>query len=152
CSHSACPGKVVTGFPIRTCANYREPTMQQMSFAAALVDGLRQAMLADERVVVVSGHLLGLGPHAKLMHPLEQEFGDRFVEPPNSEAALAGLGAGAAMAGDRPLVNFSTANFAYLAWSQFANDAAAIHHMTNGAVSVPVVYYAMHGVRGGGAA
>jgi pyruvate dehydrogenase E1 component beta subunit len=56
------------------------------------------------------------------------------------------------MAGDRPLINFSTANFTYLAWSQFANDAGAAHHMTNGAVTVPVVFYAMHGVRGGGAA
>jgi pyruvate dehydrogenase E1 component beta subunit len=126
--------------------------MKQMTFAAALVDGLRHALVTDDRVVVISGHLLGLGPYRTLMAPLEAEFHDRFFEPPNSEAALAGLGAGAAMAGDRPLVNFSTANFTYLAWSQFANDAATAHHMTNGAVSVPVVFYAMHGVRGGGAA
>jgi acetoin:2,6-dichlorophenolindophenol oxidoreductase subunit beta len=126
--------------------------MKQMLFAAALVDGLRQAMQQDERIVVISSHILGLGPYRKLMEPLEKEFHHRFFEPPNSEAALAGLGSGAAMAGDRPLVNFSTANFTYLAWSQFANDAASAHYMTNGAISVPVVFYAMHGIRGGGAA
>jgi pyruvate/2-oxoglutarate/acetoin dehydrogenase E1 component len=126
--------------------------MKQMTYAAALVDGLRHAMQCDERVIVVSSHLLGLGPHRTLMDPLQEEFHDRFFEPPNSEAALAGLGAAAAMVGDRPVINFSTANFAYLAWSQIVNDAASAHHMTNGAIRVPVVYYAMHGVRGGGAA
>ena len=68
--------------------------MRQMLYANALVEGLRHAMESDERVVVVSGHLLGLGPYRKLMEPLEHDFHDRFFEPPNSEAALAGLGAG----------------------------------------------------------
>jgi acetoin:2,6-dichlorophenolindophenol oxidoreductase subunit beta len=126
--------------------------MKRISYAAALVEGLDQAMQQDDRIVVVSGHLLGLGPHRTLIEPLHEKYHDRFLEPPNSEAALAGLGAGAAMAGDRPLVNFSTANFTYLAWSQIANDAGVAHHMTNGAIKVPVVFYAMHGVRGGGAA
>lgn len=126
--------------------------MKQMTYAAALIDGLAQAMEADERIVLVSSHLLGLGPHRSLMDPLIEKFHDRILEPPNCEGALAGLGAGAAMAGDRPLVNFSTANFTYLSWSQFLNDAAPMHHMTNGVIKVPVVYYAMHGVRGGGAA
>ena len=126
--------------------------MKRISYAAALVEGLDQAMERDDRIVIVSGHLLGLGPHRTLIEPLHEKYHDRFIEPPNSEAALAGLGAGAAMAGDRPLVNFSTANFTYLAWSQIANDAGVAHHMTNGAIKVPVVFYAMHGVRGGGAA
>ena len=126
--------------------------MKQMTYAAALVDGLTYAMQSDERIVLVSSHLLGLGPHRTLMDPLIERFHDRILEPPNCEGALAGLGAGAAMAGDRPLINFSTANFTYLAWSQFLSDAAPVHHMTNGAIKVPVVYYAMHGVRGGGAA
>ena len=126
--------------------------MKRMTYAAALVEGLDHAMAENDRIIVVSGHLLGLGPHRTLMAPLEHKYHDRFIEPPNAEAALAGLGAGAAMAGDRPLVNFSTANFTYLAWSQIANDAGVVHHMTDGAVDVPVVFYAMHGVRGGGAA
>jgi pyruvate dehydrogenase E1 component beta subunit len=126
--------------------------MKRMTYAAALVEGLDHAMAEDDRIVVVSGHLLGLGPHRTLMTPLESKYHDRFLEPPNAEAALAGLGTGAALAGDRPLVNFSTANFTYLAWSQLANDAGVAHHMTDGAVNGPVVFYAMHGVRGGGAA
>lgn len=126
--------------------------MKQMSYAAALADGLYQALAHDERVSVIAGHLLGLGPHAKLMEPIYRDFHDRIFDPPNSEAAIAGLGAGAAMAGGRPLVNLGTANFSYLAWSQMVNEAAVTRHMTNGQLGAPAVYYIMHGVRGSGAA
>ena len=83
----------------------RDTAMKQMSYAAALADGLYQVLKSDERVSIVAGHLLGLGPHGKLMEPIYRDFHDRIFDPPNSEAALAGLGAGAAMAGGRPLVN-----------------------------------------------
>lgn len=126
--------------------------MKQMTFAAAFVDGLYEAMAADERVNMFTGHPVGFGPHRALMDRVYRDFHDRIFDPPNSEAAVAGLGAGAAMLGDRPLVNLSTATFSYLALSQIANEAANVHHMTNGELTAPVVYYVMHGVRGGGAA
>lgn len=126
--------------------------MKQMSYAAALADALYEAMARDPRVSLVSGHILGLGPQRTLMDRIYAEFPDRILEPPNGEAAIAGMGAGAAMVGARPLVNFSTGNFSYLAFSQFANDAGVARHMSNGQIAVPVVYFALHGVRGGGAA
>jgi acetoin:2,6-dichlorophenolindophenol oxidoreductase subunit beta len=126
--------------------------MKHMSYAAALADGVHQAMANDERVSLIAGHLLGLGPHAALMQRIYDDFPDRIFDPPNAEAALAGLGAGAAMAGGRPIVNLGTANFVYLALSQIINDAATTRHMTNGALDAPVVYFALQGVRGAGAA
>jgi pyruvate dehydrogenase E1 component beta subunit len=126
--------------------------MRQISFAQAIVDAVHNALVRDERVSIVSSHLLGLGPFRTLMEPIEHEFADRIFNPPNAEAAVAGLGAGAAMVGGRPLVNLSTANFSFLAWSQIVNEAAVVRHMTSGQLAAPVVYYAMHGVRGGGAA
>src|SRR5262245_3255008 len=126
--------------------------MKQMSYAAALAEGVYQAMASDERVSLVAGHLLGLGPHAALMARIYNDFHDRIFDPPNAEAALAGLGAGAAMAGGRPIINLGTANFAYLALSQIINDAAVTRHMSNGRLSAPVIYFALQGVRGAGAA
>ncbi len=126
--------------------------MKHMSYAAALAEGVYQAMAADGRVSLIAGHLLGLGPHAALMAHIYDDFHDRIFDPPNAEAALAGLGAGAAMAGGRPIVNLGTANFAYLALSQIINDAAVTRHMSNGQLGAPVVYFALHGVRGAGAA
>jgi acetoin:2,6-dichlorophenolindophenol oxidoreductase subunit beta len=126
--------------------------MKQMSYAAALADGVYQAMARDERVSLIAGHLLGLGPHAALMARIYDDFHDRIFDPPNAEAALAGLGAGAAMAGGRPIVNLGTANFAYLALSQIINDAAVTRHMSDGRLGAPVIYFVRQGVRGAGAA
>src|SRR5262245_1419079 len=126
--------------------------MKQMSYAAALADGVYQAMASDQRVSLVAGHLLGLGPHAALMARIYDDFHDRIFDPPNAERARAVRGAGAAMAGGRRSINLGTANFAYLALSQIINDAAVTRHMSNGRLSAPVIYFALQGVRGAGAA
>jgi pyruvate dehydrogenase E1 component beta subunit len=126
--------------------------MKQMSYAAAFADGLRQALATNDRASIIAGHLLGLGPHRLLMDAIYKDYHDRIFDPPNSEAAMAGFAAGAAMVGERPLVNLTLANFAYLAWSQIVNDAAVAHHMSNGLLTAPAIYYLLHGVRSGGAA
>ena len=51
---------------------------KQMSYAGALADGVYQAMANDERVSLISGHLLGLGPHAALMQRIYDDFHDRI--------------------------------------------------------------------------
>ena len=126
--------------------------MKQMSYAEALVDGLYQALASDERVSIVSGHPVGFGPHRALMDRVYDDFHDRIFDPPNSEAAICGMGAGAAMLGERPFINLSTSIFSYVGWSQIVNDAPNVHHMSDGMLTAPVVYYGLHGVRGNGAA
>jgi pyruvate/2-oxoglutarate/acetoin dehydrogenase E1 component len=122
-----------------------------MSFAAALVEALYLAMEQDPAVSIIGAYPLGLGPQRVLMDRVRERFADRIMDPPIAEASVAGLGAGAAMAGARPFVDLGTASFSYLARSQLGNEAAVAHYMSNGAVRVPVVYHMLHGVRGGGA-
>jgi pyruvate/2-oxoglutarate/acetoin dehydrogenase E1 component len=121
-----------------------------VTFAEALVEALYDAMAEDERVVLVASLLFGMRPSHKLLGRIYERFADRVIEPPNCEAAVAGLGIGAALTGQRPVVNMMVSNFAYLAWSQIVNEAGNLHYMTNGQSRVPLVFYAMHGVRGGG--
>ncbi len=127
-------------------------TMRTMTFAEAIVDGLANALRADPCVTMVGSYVLGLGPLRHHMDRIKREFPDRLIDGPISEAALAGLGAGAAMAGARPFVDFGTASFSLLALSQLANESAVARLMSGGQISVPVVYHMLHGVRGGGAA
>jgi pyruvate dehydrogenase E1 component beta subunit len=122
-----------------------------MSFAAALVDALYIAMEEDPTVSIIGSYPLGLGPQRTLMDRVRERFADRIVDPPIAEAGVAGLGAGAAMAGARPFVDLGTGAFSYLAWSQLVNEAAVAHYMSDGRITVPVVYHMLHGVRGGGA-
>ena len=65
--------------------------MKQMSYAAALVDGLYEALASDERVTIVSGHPVGFGPHRALMDRIYDDFHDRIFDPPNSEAAISAM-------------------------------------------------------------
>lgn len=126
--------------------------MRKISFAAAVVEALRQSLVTDANVSLVGSYILGLGPKRVLMDPIRAEFGDRIYDPPTSEAAIVAIGAGAAMAGARPFVDIGTGSFSYLAWSPLVNEAAVACHMSDGHLRVPVVYHLLHGLRGGGAA
>lgn len=126
--------------------------MPKQSFAAALVDGLYDALAADPRVSMIGSYVLGLGPQRHLMDRIRKAFPDRVVDPPTAEAGAAATGVGAAMAGMRPFVDLGTASFSFLAWSQVTNEAAVSYYMSGGRIPVPVTFHFLHGVRGGGAA
>jgi pyruvate/2-oxoglutarate/acetoin dehydrogenase E1 component len=126
--------------------------MRKISYAAAIVEALRQSMADDPHVTLVGSYVLGLGPKRVLMDQIRAEFPDRIFDPPVSEAANVSLGAGAAMAGARPFVDIGTASFTYVAWSPLVNEAAVACYMSGGSQRVPVVYHMLHGLRGGGAA
>jgi pyruvate dehydrogenase E1 component beta subunit len=124
--------------------------MPIMNLAEALIDGLIWSLRADPAATIVGRGIAGHGPEHSAEDRLKAEFGARIVDPPTSEAAVAQLGTGAAMAGARPFVHYGTAVFAYEAWNQFINEAANIHYMSNGQLKTPVTFHLFHGVRGGG--
>ncbi|MDT3683436.1 MAG: transketolase C-terminal domain-containing protein [Pseudorhodoplanes sp.] len=126
--------------------------MRKISYAAAIVEALRQSLIEDSNVSLVGSYVLGLGPKRVLMDQIRDEFSDRIFDPPTSEAAIISLGAGAAMAGARPFVDIGTASFTYVGWSPLVNEAAVACYMSGGNQRVPVVYHMLHGLRIGGAA
>jgi pyruvate/2-oxoglutarate/acetoin dehydrogenase E1 component len=126
--------------------------MRKTSYAAAIVEALRTSLAEDPGVSLIGSYVLGLGPKRTLMDSIRAEFSDRIFDPPTSEAAIASIGAGAAMAGARPFVDIGTASFSYVAWSPLVNEAAVARYMSGGTLRVPVVYHMLHGLRGGGAA
>lgn len=126
--------------------------MKTISFAQALVDALYEVLQEDDRVSIIGGYVLGLGPQRSLMDSIRKDFASRIADPPISEAAVASIGIGAAMAGARPFVDIGTASFVYPAWSPILNEAANAYYMTGGQTKVPVVFHMLHGLRGGGAA
>ena len=125
--------------------------MPSTTYAEALVEALLDAMEADPRVSLIGSSPLGLGPQRALTNRIRERFPDRVDDPPTSEPANAALGTGAAMAGMRPFVDLGTGSFSFLAWSQLVNEAAIARYQSNGAVSAPVTFHCLEGVRGGGA-
>lgn len=126
--------------------------MREITYAEAMVEALDEIMASDSRVSLIGSYFLGLSPRRVLLTRLQEKYPGRTFDPPISEAAYCGLGIGAAMAGERPIVDVATASFLFQAFSQIANEAANAHYMSGGQIQVPVVFHILHGIRGGGAA
>jgi pyruvate dehydrogenase E1 component beta subunit len=63
-----------------------------------------------------------------------------------------GIGAGAAMYGLRPIIEFMTWNFSMQAIDQIINSAAKIHYMSAGDLKCPIVFRGLNGAAAGVAA
>jgi pyruvate dehydrogenase E1 component beta subunit len=125
----------------------------KITFAEGLAKAMHESLSANPRVLLIGGGFMGLNTAAReLLDPVLRDFASRIMVTPISELGLAGAGVGAALAGDRPVVDLSTGSFIFQAFAQVANEAANIHYMTGGQTSVPVTFYSLAGRRGGGAA
>ena len=114
--------------------------MPEMALRDALRQAIRDAMLADDRVILLGEDIGAYGGTYSVTRGLLEEFGpERVIDTPISELGFLGAGIGAAMAGLRPCVEIMTINFALLAMDQIVNSAAKIHYMSGGQASVPVV-------------
>jgi len=60
-----------------------------------------------------------------------------------------GLGAGAAMYGLRPIIEFMTWNFSMQAIDQIINSSAKIHYMSAGDLKCPIVFRGLNGAAAG---
>jgi pyruvate dehydrogenase E1 component beta subunit len=111
-----------------------------MTYREALRLAMRQEMERDERVFVM-GEEVGLFDGSyKVTAGLLDEFGpDRVRDTPISEEGFLGAGVGAAMLGERPIVEVMTLNFLLVAMDQVVNHAAKIGAMFGGEVRCPLV-------------
>ncbi len=113
---------------------------ETMTYREALRLAMRQEMERDERVFVM-GEEVGLFDGSyKVTAGLMDEFGpDRVRDTPISEEGFLGAGVGAAMLGERPIVEVMTLNFVLVAMDQVVNHAAKVGAMFGGEVRCPLV-------------
>ena len=114
--------------------------MSKTAYRTAVHDSIRDAMLADPRVVLMGEDVGAYGGTYAVSKGLLEEFGpERVRDTPLSELGFVGIGIGAALGGLRPIVEVMTVNFSLLALDQIVNTAAALRHMSGGQFSVPLV-------------
>ncbi|HKZ14293.1 MAG TPA: alpha-ketoacid dehydrogenase subunit beta [Solirubrobacterales bacterium] len=113
---------------------------ETMTYREALRLAMRQEMERDDRVFVM-GEEVGLFDGSyKVTAGLLDEFGpDRVRDTPISEEGFLGAGVGAAMLGERPIVEVMTLNFLLVAMDQVVNHAAKVGAMFGGEVRCPLV-------------
>ena len=122
--------------------------MAVMSYLGAIGAAQREAMEADERVIIIGDDVeanvygtTGAGKSRKVKGDFLEMFGhDRIRNTPISEEVIVGAAAGAAMTGLRPIVDLSYSSFLYMAMDQFVNQVAKNRYMFGGQASMPVVF------------
>jgi pyruvate dehydrogenase E1 component beta subunit len=77
----------------------------------------------------------------KVSQGMLDQFGPRrVIDTPISELGFAGLGVGAAMNGLRPIIEFMTWNFSFVAFDQVVNNAANMRYMSGGQFAMPITF------------
>ena len=115
--------------------------MATMTYREALNAALREELARDPDVFLMGEEVAEYDGAYKVSKGLLDEFGaQRIVDSPISELGFAGLGVGAAMAGLRPVIEFMTFNFAFLALDQVINNAAKMHYMSDGQFDIPITF------------
>jgi len=129
--------------------------MAKMTIAEALRQAIREEMRRDERVFCIGediGVTGGFGGAFTVTLGLSDEFGhERIIDTPISEAAIAGIAVGAAIAGMRPIADVQYGDFLFNMMDQLANQAAKLRYMSGGTLSVPLVMRAPVGATARGA-
>jgi pyruvate dehydrogenase E1 component beta subunit len=114
--------------------------VEVMTYREALRLALREELARDERVFVMGEEVGVFEGSYKVTAGLLDEFGpDRVRDTPISEEGFVGAGVGAAMLGERPVVEIMTINFLLVAMDQVVNHAAKIGAMFGGEVRCPLV-------------
>jgi pyruvate dehydrogenase E1 component beta subunit len=115
--------------------------MAVMTYREALNAALSEEMERDPDVFLMGEEVAEYDGAYKVSKGLLDMFGSqRVVDSPISELGFTGLGVGAAMAGLRPVIEFMTFNFAFLAIDQVINSAAKMHYMSEGQFPMPIVF------------
>lgn len=111
-----------------------------VTYREALRMALREELARDDRVFLM-GEEVGIFEGAyKVSAGLLAEFGaDRVRDTPISEEGFVGAGVGAAMLGERPVVEIMTLNFLLVAMDMVVNHAAKVRTMFGGEVGCPMV-------------
>ena len=121
------------------------PTHRQ-TVREALRDAMAEEMRRDPNVFVIGEEVAEYQGAYKVTQGLLEEFGPaRVVDTPITEYGFAGLGAGAAMGGLKPIVEFMTFNFALQAIDHIVNSAAKTNYMSGGQMRTPIVFRGPNG-------
>ena len=120
--------------------------MSEVRFVHAINRALSDALQADPSVFLIGEDVGAAGGSFKATRGLFDKYGaDRVLDAPISEAAITGIGVGAAMTGMRPVVEIMFMDFVTLSMDMLVNQAAKARSMFGGQGSVPMVLRTPHG-------
>lgn len=112
----------------------------QLPMTKALNAGLREAMLADPKVLLMGEDIGPLGGVFRVTEGLIAEFGDkRVLDTPLAESGIVGTAIGLAMRGFRPVCEIQFDGFVFPGFDQITTQLARMRNRHEGGVTMPIV-------------
>jgi 2-oxoisovalerate dehydrogenase E1 component beta subunit len=114
--------------------------MAQITMAKALNAALRDAMEADDRVVLLGEDVGTLGGVFRITDGLQKDFGEqRVMDTPLAESGIVGISIGLAIRGYRPVAEIQFDGFSFPALDQILSHLAKYRNRSKGGQPMPVV-------------
>ncbi len=114
--------------------------MTKLTLSRALNEGLRRALEADPKVLIMGEDVGRLGGVFRVTDGLQKDFGEhRVVDTPLAESGIVGTAIGLALRGYRPVCEIQFDGFVYPATDQIVSQLAKMHYRSRGSVTLPVV-------------
>ncbi len=111
-----------------------------MTMAKALNEGLRRAMEANPKVVLMGEDIGKLGGVFRVTDGLQKDFGeDRVIDAPLAESAIIGTAVGLAIRGYRPVAEIQFDGFVFPAFDQIVSQVAKLHSRSGGVYEIGMV-------------
>lgn len=120
--------------------------MQNVEIREALRQAIDEEMTRDDRVFVLGEEVAEYNGAYKVTKGMLAKWGpERIIDTPIAENGFAGLAIGAAQTGLRPIVEFMSFNFSFVAADQLISNACKAYYMSGGRYSVPIVFRGPNG-------
>jgi pyruvate dehydrogenase E1 component beta subunit len=122
-------------------------------YREAIARALHEKMTADKNVFVMGQDVGAFGGAYREFEGLFAAFGPaRVRDTPVAEAAMIGIGLGAAASGMRPVVSITYMDFIMLGLDPLVNYGAKLRYKTGGSLTAPMVLKATAGAKRQGVA
>ena len=123
--------------------------MPELQMREALRAAMTEEMERDDNVFLIGEEVAEYNGAYKVSEGMLDQFGPRrIIDTPISENGFTGMCIGASLRGLRPVVEYMTWNFAFVAIDQIINNAAKIRYMSGGQLKVPIVFRGANGAAG----
>jgi 2-oxoisovalerate dehydrogenase E1 component beta subunit len=114
--------------------------MSTITLAKGINTGLRAAMEADPKVLLMGEDIGKLGGVFRVTDGLQKDFGeDRVIDSPLAESGIVGTAIGMALRGYRPVCEIQFDGFVYPAFDQIVSQLAKMRARALGKIKLPVV-------------
>lgn len=126
--------------PTKSTVDGSQADVQKLTIGKALNLGLRAAMEADDKVLIMGEDVGKLGGVFRITDGLQKDFGEqRVLDTPLSESGIIGAAVGLAVRGFRPVCEIQFEGFIFPGFDQIVSQLAKLHYRSQGRIKMPVV-------------